>query len=169
MDLYSTKLLWNMCLADFLKIYTLGSLFIIMNFFFAFFWLKGCYKKYPPDLRAIGRLLSMSFFQSSIKKQFIWNWPWSLRSIYWNLESFCCQGLASKLHQTIVIGSFTDMLKEFISGRRQSVLCSNVPVVRVLDSQSKGLQFETTWCLQGRLSLLCFWGQSNEYQQLPGT
>ena len=29
-----------MCLADFLKFYTLGSLFIIMIFFFVFFGLK---------------------------------------------------------------------------------------------------------------------------------
>ena len=149
--LYSTKLLWNMRLADFLNIYTLGLLFIIMIFFFVFFWLKGCYKKYPADLRAIGRLLSMSFFQSNI---FIWNWSWRLRSISWNLENFCCQGLASKLHQTTVIGSLTDISKEFISDRRQSILCSNMPVYRVLDSQSKCLEFETTWCLQGRLSLL---------------
>ena len=86
-----------------------------------------------------------------------------------NLESFCCQGMASKLHQTMVIGLFTDTLKEFISGRRQSLLCSNVPVVRVLDSQSMGLEFGTTWWLQGRLSLLCFRGRSNEYQELLGT
>ena len=50
----------------------------------------------------------------------------------------------------------TDILKEFISVRTQSVLCNNVPLVRVLDCQSKGLEFETTWCLQGRLNLLCF-------------
>ena len=54
-----------MYLADFLKIYTL---FIIMIFFFTFFSLKGCYKKYTADLRAIGRLLSMSFFQSNKKE-----------------------------------------------------------------------------------------------------
>ena len=133
--LHSTKLLWNMYLADFLKIYTL---FIIMIFFFTFFWLKGCYKKYTADLRAIGRLFyQRAFFNQTKNKQFIWYWPWSLGSISLNLESFYCQGLTSKLHQTKVIGSFTDTLKEFISGRRQSILCSNVPVVRVLDFQSK--------------------------------
>ena len=66
--LLSKKLLWNMYLADFLKIYTIGFLFIIMIFFFIFLWLKGCYKKYPADLRATGGLLSIRFFQSNIKQ-----------------------------------------------------------------------------------------------------
>ena len=36
-------------------------------------------------------------------------------------------------------------------------------VVRAQDSQSKGPRFNTTGWQQGRLSLLSFWGQSNEY------
>ena len=46
---------------------------------------------------------------------------------------------------------------------------SNGLVVRVLDSQSKGLEFNTTGWLQGQLSLSSLRGQLSEFQELLGT
>lgn len=48
-------------------------------------------------------------------------------------------------------------------------LRSNGPMVRALDFQSRGCQFQTTWWFQGWFSLLSFWGWWNEYQEPLGT
>ena len=42
-------------------------------------------------------------------------------------------------------------------------------MVKMLDSQSKGLEFKTAWWLQDHLNLLPFQGRLNEYQEVLGT
>ena len=46
---------------------------------------------------------------------------------------------------------------------------SNGLVVRMLDSQTRGLEFKTASWLQDQLNLLPFQGQLSEYQEVLGT
>ena len=66
----------------------------------------------------------------------------------------------------IKTGRFLDVFRR---ERKRLVLWNGLGlVVKVPYSQSRGLIFKTTGCLQGHLSFSSFWGWSNEYQEFQG-